>query len=118
MSNRLNWFTGSQSFLLTALAIAHRGEAATPARGNDYLFPLVPIVAIASCLLILAGILAGLAVLRSWRNQLKALELESGFLPHLGRDRFIILFGWSAPVLLPLVFLAAWVYLLLRGLAA
>lgn len=32
MSNRLNWFTASQSFLLTALAIAHRGDVAMPSR--------------------------------------------------------------------------------------
>src|SRR5438093_4614289 len=77
MSNRLNWFTASQSFLLTALAIAHKGDVAMPTRDNDYLFPLVPIVAIGSCLLILAGILAGVAALRGWRKQLKELELES-----------------------------------------
>ena len=118
MSNRLNWFTGSQSFLLTALAIAHRGEAETPTRGNDYLFPLVPLIAIASCLLILAGILAGGAALQNWRKQLKALEVESASLPRLARDQIIVLFSWSAPVLLPLVFLAAWVYLLIRGLLA
>lgn len=118
MSNRLNWFTASQSFLLTALAIAHKGDVAIPTRGNDYLFPLVPIVAISSCVLILSGILAGLAALLGWRKQLKALERECDQVPNLGGDILIVVFGWSAPVLLPLVFLVAWIYLLIRGFAA
>lgn len=117
MSNRLNWFTASQSFLLTALAIAHKGDVAMPTRANDYLFPLVPIIAVFSCLLILAGILAGVAVLRGWRKKLIELEAQDVTLPSLGNNHRIDLLGWSAPVLLPLIFLVAWIYVLARGLA-
>src|SRR5207247_7638018 len=116
MSNRLNWFTASQSFLLTALAIAHQGDTAMPTRTNDYLFPLVPLVAICSCLLILAGIVAGLAALRRWRSLLATTVAGADFLPRIASDKSIVVLGWSAPVLLPIIFLAAWGYLLFRGL--
>src|SRR3954452_2050908 len=68
MSNRLNWFITSQAFLLTALSIAHRGGAEWPNKRVDFLFPLVPIIGIFSCLLILAGIVAGMVVLWRWRS--------------------------------------------------
>ena len=116
MSNRLNWFTASQSFLLTALAIAHQGDTTMPTRANDYLFPLVPIVALGSCVLILAGIVAGVAALRRWRALLTTTVAGADFLPRIDHDKTIVVLGWSAPVLLPVLFLAAWIYLLFRGL--
>lgn len=117
MSNRLNWFTASQAFLFTALAIAHtKIEPVLPTRTNDYFFPLVPIVAICSCLLISFSILAGLAALVRWRRLLRECINQCGqTLPNTGPDTYIIIFAWSAPVCLPMVFLTAWTWLLVKG---
>lgn len=118
IGQRVSWFTASQAFLLTALAIAHQGRAALPAVGNNYLFPLVPIVALASCVLILCGVLAGIAALWRWRAMLRALSTRDPQMPRLVDDRWIVALGWSAPIVLPVVFIVAWVYLLARGFSA
>ena len=63
IGQRVNWFTASQAFLLVSLAIAHRGETHMPTPGNNTLFPLVPIVALSSSVLIFFGVIAGIAAL-------------------------------------------------------
>jgi len=114
---RLNWFIASQAFLLSAMAIGHTSkDAALPNLGNDFYFPLVPLLAIASCILIFLGIISGAVVIRRWRRILKQMIRQDPTLPAIGRDSWIMYFGWSAPLLLPLVFLAAWSYLLIAGL--
>ena len=117
MSNRLNWFTASQAFLFTALAIAHtKVTPVMPTWQNDYFFPLVPFVGIGSCVLIASSILAGLVALARWRRLLRdAIRACGSSLPNIGNDSGIIFFAWSAPVCLPLVFLAAWTWVLVKG---
>lgn len=118
IGQRINWFTASQAFLLTALAIAHQGKAAFPTPGNNHLFPLVPIVALSACVLILCAVVAGLAALSQWRARLCAMSAENPQIPRLVNDAWIVGMAWTAPILLPLVFIVAWVYLLLRGFSA
>ncbi len=113
---RLNWFTASQSFLLTALAIAHQGGTHLPDSKNNFFFPLVPLLAISSCLLILIGVIGGIGALRSWRKMLNETIPDAFWLPKLQKDRWIILFGLITPILLPVVFLGAWTFLLFAGL--
>ncbi len=114
---RLNWFIASQAFLLSALAIGHTGkDATTPSMHNDFYFPLIPLLAIASCVLILMGIISGAVAIRRWRRLLNQMLRQDPTLPAIGRDPWIMRFGWSAPVLLPVVFLLAWGYLLVVGL--
>lgn len=117
MGTRFNWFITAQAFLLSALAIAHRGPTELPNPRNDFFFPLIPLLAIASCLLILLGILGGLAAIRRWRGLLEAMLAQDATLPAIGRDGWIMRCGWVAPILLPLVFVAAWTYLLAAGYA-
>lgn len=113
---RLNWFMASQAFLLSALASAHTGiHPATPSMRNDFYFPLVPVLAIACCILILLGIIGGAVAIRRWRRLLNQMLRQDPSLPAIGRDGWIMGFGWSAPILLPLVFLVAWSYLLVVG---
>jgi hypothetical protein len=113
---RLNWFIASQAFLLSALAIAHTTrDPATPNLRNDFYFPLVPLLAIASCLLIMLGIFGGAVAIRRWRRVLNQMIRQDSSLPAIGRDGWIMRFGWSAPLLLPIVFLLAWSYLLVAG---
>jgi hypothetical protein len=114
---RLNWFITSQAFLLSALAIAHSSrDQLTPNPRNDFYFPLVPLLAIASCILILLGIVSGAVVIRRWRRLLDQMIRQDPSLPAIGRDGWIMRFGWSAPLLLPLIFLIAWTYVLVAGL--
>jgi len=117
MGTRLNWFLASQSFLLSALAIAHvKGDSMTPNPRNDFFFPLIPLLAIASCILILLGIIGGAAAIQRWRRQLAQMIRQDPSLPAIGRDVWIMNFGWSAPILLPVIFLVAWAYLLVAGM--
>ena len=115
IGQRVSWFTASQAFLLTALAIAHQGKTTLPTTANNALFPLIPIVALASSLLIFCGVLAGIAALFQWRAKLHAVVLRVPELPRLANDGWIMALGWSAPIALPLVFIVAWVYLLAHG---
>jgi len=114
---RLSWFLASQAFLLSALAIANKGAGpAYPSMKNDFFFPIIPLLAIASCILILLGIIAGGVVLRRWRRVLHAMIKKDPTLPAIGRDGLIMQFGWIAPLGLPIVFGLAWIYLLIAGL--
>jgi hypothetical protein len=116
VGNRLSWFIGSQAFLLSALAIAHTSKDVTmPNLHNDFYFPLVPLLAIASCILILLGIIGGAVAIRRWHRQLGQMIRKDPNLPAIGHDGWIMRFGWSAPLLLPVVFLIAWSYLLVAG---
>jgi hypothetical protein len=113
---RLNWFFASQAFLLSALAIAHTSkEQFAPNPRNDFYFPLVPVLGIASCVLIFLGIVGGAVAIRRWRRLLDQMIRQDPALPAIGRDGWIMRFGWSAPLLLPVIFLGAWGYLLLKG---
>ena len=116
---RLSWFIASQAFLLSALAIAYKGTGSITANvRNDFFFPLVPLLAIASCILIMLGIIGGAVAIRRWRRLLNGMVRKDPSLPAIGRDDWIMRFGWSAPLLLPVVFLLAWLYVLAAGLAA
>jgi len=124
VGTRLSWFMASQAFLLSALAIAYKGSGPThpsipyPNVTNDFFFPLVPLLAIASCTLILLGIIAGGVALRRWHRLLQVMLRKDPTLPAIGRDGLILQFGWIAPLGLPIVFGLAWIYLLIAGLSA
>jgi hypothetical protein len=117
IGQRLGWFLASQAFLLAALATANGSERRMPAWSTNYFFPLIPLVAILSCLLIFGGLLAGVATLQRWRRLMKTPEYHNILLfPRVARDAWIIRLGWAAPVALPVIFLVAWAYLLVQGI--
>jgi hypothetical protein len=115
IGQRLNWFTASQAFLLVSLAIAHKGETAMPTPANNTFFPLVPIVALSSSILIFAGVVAGIAALAQWRARLRALARRHPELPYVAHEHLIVPAAWSAPLVMPLVFIGAWLFLLAHG---
>ena len=115
IGQRVSWFTASQAFLLTALAIAHQGKTTLPTPANNALFPLIPIVALCSSVLIFCGVIAGIAALFQWRARLQELSDRHPELLRLRNDSWIMGLGWSAPIALPLVFIVAWTYLLVHG---
>ena len=118
MGSRISWFMASQSFLLTALAIAQGPKAGFPNGRVNFFFPLLPIAAIISDLLILAGVVAGIAVLRRWRRMLDEAGPRFDAFPRIRRDSSLMSLGWSGPIGLPLVFLAVWICLLWAGLTS
>jgi hypothetical protein len=115
IGQRVSWFTASQAFLLTALAIAHQGQTTLPTPTNNALFPLIPIVALCSSILIFCGVVGGIAALSQWRARFRALVSRHPETPRVINDGWIVALGWSAPLALPLVFIVAWAYLLVHG---
>jgi len=115
---RLSWLMASQSFLFTAYAIVGNGLSGAPTMGaNQFvnhlttLASIIPIVALINSLLIALSIFGALKAIRELRKgyprQGQILEL----IP-LQTSRFARCMGLSAPVLLPPLFAAIWLYLL------
>ena len=117
IGQRLGWFLASQAFFFSALAIAQGTQRVMPSWQTNYFFPLIPIVALVSCLLIFVGLLAGVAALVRWRRMIAAPEYaDATLLPRIVRDGIIIRLGWATPVALPIIFIVAWTYVLVQGI--
>jgi hypothetical protein len=122
---RLSWLVASQSFLFTAYAIVTNGLATQPQVTSPHfmnqlqlLFQLIPVVGTLTCVLIYVSILAAVASMRKLRNSYHSrFDKEDGELPPIQTLAPIRLFGYSAPVLLPLVFTTIWLILWMHGLA-
>jgi len=116
---RLSWLMASQSFLFTAYAIVTNGLSSSPATGGNVfvshltvLSHIIPVVALLNSLLILISILAALKAILHLRTQyLRQPVLETVALQTPPLTRIL---GLSAPVLLPLLFIAVWLYLLMQ----
>ena len=115
IGQRINWFMASQAFLLTALAIAHKGETNMPSPTNNPFFPLVPIVALIASMFIFAGVIAGTVALSNWRARVRELVREHPQLPYVKNEAWIVPAAWSGPLVTPLAFISAWLYLLAHG---
>jgi len=115
--NRLSWLMGSQSFLFTAYAIVVNGPvvprtAAFTAK-QDHLLSVVPLLGIACCLFIYAGVIGALLVMKRLRAEFAARVHRTASFPIQGSAGTRIL-GMAAPLLLPPLFCVAWLYLVLR----
>lgn len=109
--SRLAWLMASESFLFTAYAIVLNGATSSQ---HGRLLQLIPVVAIASSALIFVGIVAAIRAMAWIRGLLRARvpdETALG-LPPLHTPRAIAASGLVAPVVLPVVFVAVWLYLL------
>jgi len=122
---RLSWLVASQSFLFTAYAIVTNGLASQPpppscvrfASQLQLLYQLIPVVGTLTCVLIYVSILAAVASMRRLRNSYHSRfgDDEKGLPPIMSRSP-IRLFGHSAAVLLPLVFITIWLVIWMHGL--
>lgn len=117
---RLSWLMASQSFLFTAYAIVTNGMTGAPGTpGNVFvshltvLIQIIPIVALLNSFLIFLSILGALKAIGELRCQYRAQQENFDALP-LQTSRWARTFGLSAPVLLPLLFLAVWLFLLFQ----
>ncbi len=119
VSQRLSWFLASQAFLFTAYAISLNGPVqlhfANLEAQAKLLMTLLPMLAIASAVLIWLSVFAGIAAMRKLR-----LGFEATFgklpvcLPSIQTTGRALLGGQLGPVLIPPMFIAVWLILLLR----
>jgi len=117
---RLSWLMASQSFLFTAYAIVTNGMTTSPAKGGNMfvnhlltLARIIPVVALLNSLLILVSILAALKAIRELRDEYQRQPEILETIP-LQTSKSARTLGLSAPVLLPLLFLAVWLFLLIQ----
>lgn len=117
---RLSWLVASQSFLFTAYAITVNGLA-TPSPvaplvlRQQLLLELLPIVGLFSAALIYGTILAAVQAIVSFRHAYHAhVGAAAAALPPITTGGPTRLAGLSAPLLLPLVFVAVWLVLATR----
>lgn len=117
---RLSWLMASQSFLFTAYAIVSNAlSSPTIDRSTSFakhlltLLSVIPTVALLNSLLILVSILAALKAIRMLRCTYEKLRGTLEILP-LQTSRKVRISALAAPVLLPLVFLAVWLFLLVK----
>ena len=115
IGTRINWFMAGQAFLLVALAIVHKGEEAMPSPTNNPFFPMVPIVALIASVFIFAGVIAGTFALAHWRTKVRELVRAYPELPYVQNEPWIVPAAWSGPLITPLAFIGAWLYLLGYG---
>lgn len=111
--SRLAWLMASESFLFTAYAIVINGSGMVT-EVRERLIRLIAVVGIVTSSLILVGILAAIRAIAWLRDQCRARipdETALG-LPPLYPPRSIVLAGLLAPVVLPVSFVAVWLYLL------
>lgn len=118
---RLSWLMASQSFLFTAYAIVTNALGSAIGKGSPIIFVrrlsalenIVPIVALLNSLLILVSILAALKAIRELRCEYRNRSGNSGVLT-LQTSRATRVLGFSAPAILPMLFIVVWLYLLKR----
>jgi hypothetical protein len=115
LTQRLNWFVMSQSFLFTAFAIVTANAGRAPAARNVVPLALfIPVVALCTSVAIAISIAAGLLTMRRIRHEFAARtsDAREELPPFHGRGHLRAL-GMVAPTVLPLVFSAVWLALLI-----
>jgi hypothetical protein len=121
VGSRISWFVTSQSFLFSAYAImasslpANASEAFKDSKHT--LLLIIPMIAIATSILILMAILSGIqAMAQLRRTYAKCAPKIPNILPPIHGERSTRITGMAAPVLLPPLFMAVWLFLLMRRL--
>jgi hypothetical protein len=114
VNQRVSWLVNSQSFLLTAYAITLNGLAADASKPlavvQRKLLDLLPVVGVACVLLVCVALVGGLCALAELRRfAATKYPKDRLFLISKPTTQFL---GVSAPVLIPIVFLAIWLAVL------
>jgi NADH:ubiquinone oxidoreductase subunit 5 (subunit L)/multisubunit Na+/H+ antiporter MnhA subunit len=110
---RLAWLMAAQSFFFTGYAIV--ANATPPPRNPlsakqlDLLFDIIPAVAFISDVLIYCSVIAGVLALYRLRRAYATHVAPVGNFPEIHQgSRLTRWLGFAPPILLPLVFLIAW----------
>lgn len=120
---RHSWMVASQSFLFAAYATVLNGltaslspRAQAVASQQTLLFRLIPIVGVLTCGLIYVSIIAAVqAMTRLRRSYHSRFSEEEANLLEIQTSALIRRSGLSAPVVLPPVFIAVWLFLWIHG---
>jgi hypothetical protein len=121
VSQRLSWLLASQSFLFTAYAIVvvnlTVGHTPWAMRQEHLLLTVIPVVSILTCVLVYATIVAAIFAIVHLRRVYNSRAESAGMagLPPVQGYRQTQIFGQIGPLLLPPVFLAVWIGLILQG---
>ena len=109
---RLAWLMAAQSFLFTAYAIIANAspQPRNPVlvKQQDLLFTIIPGVACLSSVLIYSSVIAGILVQNRLRDAYATQVAPAGDFPEIQGSRLTLWLGLVSPILLPLVFLIAW----------
>jgi hypothetical protein len=123
VGSRISWFVTSQSFLFSAYAIIATGFQVVTDKSildaKHVLLVVIPSIAITTSILILLAIFSGIqamSALRSQYGKLRGVFNDATPLPPIHGDRSTRVTGMAAPVLLPPLFMAVWIFLLVRRL--
>jgi hypothetical protein len=120
IGSRISWFVTSQSFLFSAYAIiASNIQPAGITGGTDpkhKLLTIIPTIAIATSVLILLAIASGFRAMHTLRRQFEKLAPAALPLPPVHGSGSTRLMGMAAPILLPPLFMAVWIFLLVKRL--
>jgi hypothetical protein len=121
LTQRLNWFLTSQSFLFTAFAIVMNGipeKTRVNVALRSTLLMVIPLLAILVGLLILIAIIAGAIVLYELRREFRPVSeaAAKAGLPPLQGSRLTRTLGILAPITLPGAFIAVWALVISRML--
>jgi hypothetical protein len=116
---RLAWLMAAQSFFFTGYAIIANGTP-TPrnqllAKQQDLLFNIIPAVACLSDLLIYGSVIAGVIALYRLRHSYAQHVDPGDFIPAIQGSGLTRWLGIASPLLLPLVFFTAWLWLWLQA---
>ena len=114
INQRLSWLVGSQSFLITAFAISLNApkEFFSPAYivVHERLLHLLPIVAIASILVLMLTLFGAVSALSALRRSSDLITTAEDIPIH--SSTLIRWLGLSAAFGIPLIFLAFWLVLM------
>jgi hypothetical protein len=122
VGSRISWFVTSQSFLFSAYAIIATGIQPTASQtaldAKHVLLVVIPGLAIAASVLILMSIFSGFTAMKALRKRYTRVAPQDAdlLLPPIQGDRLNRLAGMAAPALLPPLFMAVWIFLLVRRL--
>jgi len=129
VNQRLAWLLTSQAFLLTAYAILLNApvtlRSATHETQQALLLWLIPLSAIVTISLIWLAIVAALLAMRDLRasaagQKISAVddpgsaEMRDLVSAHIQGTKQTLVLGLAAPVIIPPVFLATWIILIVR----
>lgn len=116
IAHRTSWFVASQAFFFTSLAAALNRDPNVPfTLRNSLLYPMIPWVSLAVCIVIFLSVVAAVISADKIRQRLHDMGTTN---PYAGafvpRSKIAIITGLLPSFVLPLIFAACWI-IILRG---
>ena len=120
IDNRSSWFVTSQAFFFGSLAIGIDHKDGIGSIVESIYFPIIPILAIVSAFMTIISVIAAIKRANTYRGKLNAfVEKHEAFQeiwPKSDDQGLTTLMGISKATLVPFIFLATWVGLIVFAL--